>query len=279
VFVEAVVATDETPVEAAKGAVLATFFDEVNRLDSPSFFIGIRRLTNPTNRQPPARRLRAFLKKELCQLDPDAVSVEAEASGGRHLQSLTFVDGDFVAEIDVIPKAPEARGKQGVRPLGTYPWDARWGGTGGAIKAALTRKASRYGSLQLPYILAVNVMSKWGFDRRDVAEALFGLERHSLAHGSLELQITRNPDGLWYGPRGPRNRRVSAVMTTSVLPSNLSAARLCIYHNPFARFAVTEHPWPCDVATVRLIWEDGKPIGDLLDLPAIWPGPLMEPDA
>lgn len=276
VIVEAVEASDESTREAAKSARLATLYEEVDKLRSPDFFVGLQTISNPSNRQPPARKLRAFLARELRLLDADHVEAEIAASGERALPRLRFQDGDFKIIAVVIPKRREARGKSNARLLGSFPVETRWGGTGGAIKDALQRKAARYGAVPWPYVIAVNVTSKWGFHRDDTARALFGVQDSEISGASAKIKLAKGSDGLWVGPRGPRNKKVSAAITTFVTPWNLPHARLCIYFNPFAVSQAMTFPWPCDTATTTLCWENGTPLGSLFDLPAAWPSEHMD---
>jgi hypothetical protein len=84
-----------------------------------------------------------------------------------------------------------------------------------AIKAALAGKATRYGAMDRPFVIALNVTSEWGCDDDDVAEALFGTTSEvvrSSETGVEHVATQRNPVGVWQGPRGPINRRNSAAL-------------------------------------------------------------------
>ena len=131
-----------------------------------------------------------------------------------------------------------------------------------------------------PYVIAANCISPWGFSISDVQKALFGTDHpeHFLADISASLPKSF---GIWYGPHGPQNRRVSAVLLTSVFPSNLSVADVAIFHNPFAEYPCQKNLWRVkQVSFINGIMETsgGTTMANLFDLPIDWPGPLIDND-
>jgi len=106
------------------------------------------------------------------------------------------------------------------------------------IRDAIRKKASRYGLLEKPYIIALNVITL-RLDHTHVMEALFGTEQYNVSFESPsehKSRMTRARDGVLSGPDGPQNTRVSAVLVIkSVNPWNMAFRDICIYHNPWAR--------------------------------------------
>jgi hypothetical protein len=98
------------------------------------------------------------------------------------------------------------------------------------IHGALKKKASRYGELDHPYLVAINALAT--FQREEaVIDALLG----------PYVKITRLPDGqgivgdrmeIWYGPPDgqPQNTRMSGVLSFMQLdPWNFAAGMDCSY--------------------------------------------------
>ena len=100
---------------------------------------------------------------------------------------------------------------------------------GGDLHAALKRKASRYGVLDLPLVVAVNCPED-------------------------EAGLRRALDELWVGPRGPQRRILSAVLAVGQAdPWNWRDSRLRLIRHPSP-----DHPLPpVDLG-------DGRRLGDLL---------------
>ena len=89
-----------------------------------------------------------------------------------------------------------------------------------AVSHALESKANRYGELQLPYIIAVDMVAMESFGC-DSGEVLFGTEVFLIDRHTDKMTVTRSPllsdrpsqeNGLWFARRGPRNQQVSAVL-------------------------------------------------------------------
>jgi hypothetical protein len=93
--------------------------------------------------------------------------------------------------------------------------------------------------MNIPYVVAVNVLrALW--DEHIIGEALFGTPAERLRlteNGEEELERFRVGDGVWRGPDGPRNTRVSAVLLVFGLDPTTVAAdglKMVLYHNPWA---------------------------------------------
>lgn len=277
VFVEATYATDQSRAEAAHRARLDYLYDEIGKVRSPNFFLHLNSISGLDKRQPSGRRLRTFIEEKLAELDPDAVREIASHAGLDSMPHWIFQDGEFEMEFSVWPKSPSARNTPG-NPIGIYPTESRWGGISDTLRAAVARKATRYGELNRPYVVAVNSTGIFGNDRIDEMEALFGDEEFYGFPDTEELQMRRATNGVWVGPRGIRNRRVSAVLFARVVPWNLPRAHLRLYHNPFATHPCVQLPWriPQGIPVgSKMTWHDGATSGELLALSPEWPGELF----
>ncbi|PYX76360.1 MAG: hypothetical protein DMG72_04975, partial [Acidobacteria bacterium] len=88
------------------------------------------------------------------------------------------------------------------------------------IRDSIESKAKKYGTLPLPLLVAVNVISDH-CDEIDINNALFGSESFVVFQepdGSLhEGPARRLPNGIWFGKDGHRNQLVSAVLISTNL--------------------------------------------------------------
>jgi hypothetical protein len=232
-FLEATLATDETRQETAARARLSVLFDSINGIDSPNFYIGMDIEGTPAT-SPSGRRVRAFLELHLRRLDPDHIAEIARTSG---LPRWRFEHDGCTIWFYPIPKGPDFRGRSGIRPIGLQSTGVRCLETPATIRAAILEKAGRYGDLEAPYIIAVNVIADL-FRPSDVAAALFGDEALIVQQddtGRWREGFGRSRNGAWVNASGPRYTRVSAVLVCSELrPSNLHQSTACVYHNPWA---------------------------------------------
>jgi hypothetical protein len=109
-------------------------------------------------------------------------------------------------------------------------WNRTWNGPSYPLRNVLDKKASRYGHLGMPYVIAVN-SSDVMLGNRDFQDTLFGSPPQSAAPGSP-------PDiGFWGTSAAPKHTRVSAVLfTTNLCEPTLLMGQVyaCLYLNPWS---------------------------------------------
>jgi len=150
------------------------------------------------------------------------------------------------------------------------------------IRTAVEGKATKYGALDLPLVVAVNIVDDF-CEYDDFWNALFGEEQLVAirqADGQWQDEWgPRVPNGAWRGRSGPRNTLVSAVVFTHQLsPSNLRTHAVELIHNPWAA-----HPLPAESLHLvqrtieatdgRIHCLDGASAADILAIPEPWPVP------
>ena len=157
------------------------------------------------------------------------------------------------------------------------PAEAHWGDNRSALHHAVVTKASRYGDLGKPYIVAVNTVNQH-LDEIDIMSALFGQEVWRVQPISDTLQAPRlepRPDSVWLGPTRPTHTLVSAVFVVSALtPWSIRAWSPSIYHNPWAKYPCIEVLGELD--TARAVVDEmkvvnGRAAADLFGLSDTWP--------
>lgn len=273
---EAILATDESAEDAAARARMNVVYDVLNRLDSPNFFIGMN-LSGFPETPPPTKQIKSFLVKHLAQLNPDEIANLLKTGDLDDLPHWHYEYKGWKIDFFPIPKSPSMRGKGGVRPLGMQFHGVHFLDSRVAIRDAIVAKARRYGDLDLPYVIAVNALGE-DVDRIDIMEALFGKEQFTVRltqSGPSEPKMTRVPDGAWVSKSGPRYKRVSAILVAApVLPWNVPRARICLYHNPWARRPYTSELTRLPQAVPQdntMKWQDGESLSTIFGLPLWWP--------
>lgn len=278
-YIEAVLATNESADEAAAQARINTVYDVVDRkVDSSNFFLWVNVEGSPKS-PPSANRIASFLNKRLAKLDPDQVAILYETGGKDAIPSWRYEHDGWIVNFQPIPKKPEARNKKGARPIGAQSTGVHWVDHRTPIRNAINKKAGRYGELELPYIVAVNVLEY--IDEIDIMEALFGKEQFTISFSQghplkpVDTQMSRILDGVWTSHEGPRNTRVSAVLlATQLSPWRLSSGKVCLYHNPWAQKSYSSVLTRLPQAVLEdnhMKKVDGESIGSILGLPNSWP--------
>jgi hypothetical protein len=272
-YLESVVDTARSVQEVGRERIANNLYDRINAaVQSPNFFIGVD-LRGDFPQEPSIKKVAAEIRAWLGSLDPDQVAAEFDAT---HSLPMRGFEGEgFTLTCDALPRG-RSRGKGG--PGVGYIWHglAAVVRTDESVRAALKEKATRYGRLDLPYVIAVNVHCAYN-ERVDIVDVLFGSVRTDVARSASGqvrvVRSTRAPDGLWSGEGDGKNNGVSAVLYATRLDEwTLARTDVVLTHNPWARLPYTGllNRFPrIERASAAEI--DGESLGDLLGLPSGWP--------
>jgi hypothetical protein len=176
-----------------------------------------------------------------------------------------------------IPREASRGTTQRSRAIGALMPEAQWVQPRQSIKNAILAKAARYGQLDAPYLIAIDAMDDHA-DEESVIDAAFGTLRVLVRRTSsgFEERIGRDGDGVWRGPSGPVNTRVSGILSTERLtPWSLAQCRARLVLNPWSRHPLPDLPFPIDHLAVhqeRLHRTDGLTLREIFELPEGWPG-------
>lgn len=267
-YLEAVV-TGESAEETKAQARMHVVYDALNQMDSPDFYIGMKLYGAPAT-PPPARRIRNFLEQKLAPLNPDNIALRLTST--HHVPHWRYEHDGWEIDFFPIPKPSEMRGNAGVRPeekqvsrsLVTWFHPERQLYLTEAIRDGVLKKAGRYGELDLPYVIAINVLDSY----------MPVLTGRGIIEGHL-LTALFGPDGALRSSSGPRYRRVSAVLLTALQSAwDISRAYICLCHNPYA-----QKPYTAELTRFpqllprngQMELQPGASSGEIFGLPSGWP--------
>jgi hypothetical protein len=269
-YMEAILATEESPSRVAERKRCGVLVDVVNRMQSDNFFVGFEVEASGTA-QPSAKAITSYLTFKLAGLDADDDSIWNGLEG---FESPAWVweDQGWRIVFRPMPKKVEARGRPGRRAVGMIIDGLRAMSTDEAIRDAVGKKATKYGPMDRPYVVAVNVLT-WPLDEIDCIEALYGTVDSFDSTPGGGTRVVRRPNGI-LGPTW--NTRVSAIaFFEDVEPWTASKRDAVIVHNKFAErplpFGRLGIPDARHVGGDKLEREGGKSLGELLGLPLDWP--------
>jgi hypothetical protein len=135
------------------------------------------------------------------------------------------------------------------------------------LRMALQEKASKYGTLEVPYMIAVAGETKFPISTEHAVDALLG-DRvlHIPQQGHAEVTETRKPNGFFTAHRDniPRYNHVSAVLVYRFKwLDDGHQHRMHVYHNPHASTPVDPSLFPDIPQFVRqgttMRWINGEP--------------------
>lgn len=265
-YLEAVLATGKSADEIAAEARLNDAIHAVECADCPTHFLHLH------VKGVPAKQVKLkILRQELA----DWISKLPAGEAAKEAPAFKYSESGLTLTVRAVPRnkpAPAPARAVGMRSLSLYAVQP-----GEGIRESLEKKASRYGDLELPYVVAVNAM-RIHHDEDDVLNALFGTPGVVIRRsddGWAEDEHTRSPDGVWVGRRGLRKKGLSAVLSTErLLPWSLGQRRMRIIRNPWADQPLPPVPLGVDELNPdgdQLVRVEGKPLAEILRLPAGWP--------
>ncbi|MTI89589.1 MAG: hypothetical protein FH748_16665 [Balneolaceae bacterium] len=106
-YLEATCSEQVSSKYKAKNNIKSTVFDEINKIESDNFFLGVELKGEPTQ-QPSLKKARRELKAKLKSLNPD----DYQYANIEDLPKWSYKFGEWELEFFPIPKKPEARGKK-----------------------------------------------------------------------------------------------------------------------------------------------------------------------
>ena len=238
-YLEAVLALEEAEVEFQGQARLRQVYDYINaHLFHPDFSLVLQVQGLPKS-LPPMRNLVNFLQGRLTALDFKAEVARQGLRRRDREKEWSYEHDGMTIHFYLYPKPPHLRGVADVRPLSGWINGVRAVGVEDALRRAIKKKASRYGKLDLPYVIAINALSPFA-DRMAYERALFGEEQLLvyLAQPPSEINHAewgRKENGFWHNTHGATASRVSGVLLMSrVYPTDFEAHDTVLYHNPTA---------------------------------------------
>jgi hypothetical protein len=280
-YVEATAAAS-SDAERSGDARRARLHDELNKTESPNFFLWLD-IETEGDADPSLKQVRSDLERWLSSLDPDEVTTRIGSSGAVDaMPRFMWEGGGWMLTIGAYPKSVSARGALSLRPLGIYNSGAEMIDDRTPLLRRMKRKSSRYGSLDAPFVLAISGFT-FATDEQDVVDALFGSEQVTIAMppdgGEPIVRPTRSHDGLWIRQGGAGSTQISAVLFVPYIePWEVAAKVPVLIHHPAAALPLALDCPYLRIGSVddagRLAWRDPEqPIADLFELPGDWPGP------
>ncbi len=272
--------------EAGSKARVNQFYDTLNKLHTPNFFIDLQ-VHEVSSASPSGRKVLKFLENKVSKLDPDLVTNQYEESkedGFKSFPNWEWEYNGWKITFSAIPKKLEARGRHNRRPLGIISSEWEWLGHPKGIVTSIHEKNRAYGNLGLPYIVGINVVNEFPIRDVEIRDVLFGgkivIENYAkLPDGNIEFNESPvRLESAFFGPNGPRNRKVSAALIVRNLdPWNMAREDQTplLWHNPWAYKPLGHDvlPLPQKMIDAKkgLVHLEGKSANEFLGLDPAWP--------
>lgn len=272
-YLEATLATGRSQADASAQKRLDQALKTIDAVPSPEFFLHLSTSGMPTA-PITGKRLKAQLAGWLSALNYETVAAAWKANEAG-VPVFEYREHGARFRISPVPRQ-RSRGITSSRAIGSRMLPGGLVQPQAPIRDAVVGKATRYGELDLPYIIAVNAMGDYA-DAESAIDALFRSPAVAFIDtGSrYEHRDTRAPDGAWMGRGGPVNTRVSAVLSTEKLTGwSVGQKRVRMLENPWAQKPLPPISLGVDVwhaESDSLQHESGATLREIFGLPQGWP--------
>lgn len=225
-------------------ARLKAVYAALDSIDSGPFHLAVT-VVEVGASSPPTRFLRRSLEGWLAGLDPDAEGHNLGFDDAARRFDWKHEDWNLI--FTPIPRRADVRDAPAERPLGAFiPNTAAFIDDIGSLRHALLEKGSRYGALEHPLVLAINVGS--GFhDEDDTIQALYGTVGWRFDINSPETEPTPviTEPGFWGPPGRPTRRHIAGLL----LAEGMHYGRVARYSPTF-----WPHPEAAEIVAPLLLW-------------------------
>jgi len=264
-YLEAI-ATSASEREEAEENRRKRVYDTLNNLRSPDYFLALR-VEGAPETSPPGARLRTDLARWLQGLDRDGILQSYIGERYEEIPKYRWNHEGWSIVFEPIPKSDAARGTTTARPIGlTAPTCATQLTLDEELREAVMTK-DRYGIMNLPFVVAAQVVNEFGIDEIAVLDGLLGQET---------LSRRRLPNGAWMSNGDPKHTNISAVMVWPTLdPWHVALIEPFVVHNPWAVNPLPNDAFPLpqhvvDRQTGNLVIQPGCTMSELLGLEPYW---------
>lgn len=253
-LLEATVVTDKPDDERSEETLQGQILDRLNSLSSPRMSFNISELVVKSSQMPSLRKMSQFVMRKIAAASDDAASLQDEV--------WKYEDARVKLRIRPIPLSKKTWNSN----VGIGPTKTRWGSPETAIAEKLSDKATRYGKIEAPFVIAVNVVSGWTNNLACVTRTLLGIPEKTLlqTEGISAIQEHLDSESFWYKNGVPQHRTVSAVLATRMFPWSVLRAPLMLYHNPHARYQLPDDALPVAQISRTLVMEAGANLQEIL---------------
>lgn len=265
-YLEARVASQKSPEEAATEELYNRMIHFIANMDSPDFFINVNVIKMPSQPIPRAKILEIIniLRNNITPEDLENQYLDSHQ--WKNIKSEILIHGSGSIEFSLLPKNKTAL-KPDSRSIGIMMKPLRVNDSPETILKAIKKKAGRFKNLQLPYVVALDA-KMWGILPEDINHILYSGGGLFTGHNPL--------DKIWNGESKPPYTRVTSVwFTLRMSLTSLPQTKVIQYLNPWASKPLKEtFPEFGSFSLMRqgsIEHTSGKTLAEIFGLPPNWP--------
>lgn len=216
-YIEATVLTGISEEESKKQNFQDNLINQLQKINSPNCWLALYNIKFKTDNQPATKKIKKAIEAKLTKINPDELALRL-VNNPIAFERIDYEDNNVKIELKALPKSEEARGNKGIRPIGLqYAGVTVSDATSDSdlIINSFKGKALRYGSLDKPFLICINLDNIKFSLNHDVTWAFTG-------DGCFSLNT-------------PKFTRTSGVFLTKFNPSDLYTSEHRLILHPLAQ--------------------------------------------
>ncbi|MEJ6979757.1 hypothetical protein WG906_04805 [Pedobacter sp. P351] len=235
-YVEAKIVKNKSATEEALDRKIGEFYDGFSKIKLSNFLLNVDSFVIKTQKQPNTKAAVKYIESEVKKLDPEKITQDLTTLGFDGIPIITFENEDLRVVVKPMPTVVPIETDELVRPIGMYPSESFWGGSGNSIKDSIDLKAKRYGELDKPFIICLNLIDYKVSGQFDVQKAVWGDLAWSWSEdpNNRDEKWVRSRNGAFLGEKGPRLKNLSGIFLSKVFPHTLPSAKYWLFEHPFS---------------------------------------------
>ena len=272
-YLEAICTKEDDGRNPSPEALKTNALDVLYRAHHPDFLIGVTSIGNPIT-QPSGRKLRDFVITWLNKLDINQIIHDYSGNIDAY-PVIHWRHECWDVEIRAIPfKDKEDNPARGL--FGTFTPEGKLVNGWKPIRDAINKKTHKYGNLDLPIVVAVNIQGI-GIDRMDEIQSLYGQEQVLITEheSKIETIVSHMSNGAWRKGFDRHFEKCSgAWLFDNFTPFTFAHRRQTLYLNPKATLPVPagfiQMPY-AQFESGELTYHEGKTFKEVFVLSELWP--------
>lgn len=239
IYLEAKVDHNKSFEERKRNRIEKVIKDVINRFSIGNYRLVLEDLVVKSSNSPSTEEFKNSIKEKIKKLDGGKKSKLTDDSFEKS-GSYVYEDNNLRIKYKVFVVPKDYNDNRSIQIDGAV--EAVWVDSGVSLRKSLNKKASRYGEMNAPFIIALNCLDLF-IDEEEVEIGLFGDKKSKvfLNNDSVELIVKENyheNNGFFSNTSPSKNNNVSAVLIYHLGVGNLENPTYWFKINPNAKYPI-----------------------------------------
>jgi hypothetical protein len=236
IYVEAKIDYDKSTELIAIERKISQFYDDLNKLKVKGFYFALSELYLKNNSQPSAKKVIKFIEKKIDKLNPELIKQLSKENHSDQILCFHYDDDNLSIKITPLPVDNSLKDAFIENPIGMHPFKSFTGSGEQSMENSIKKKAKRYGKLDKPFIVCLNVISEKFPKSVDFERLIWGVEALICLNKpeKKSFQWSRKDDSIFLNNKKITLENLSGVLITRVYPNSIPNSKYHLFKHPYS---------------------------------------------